>query len=371
MKQSRNKIIFAGAAAFVFFLLVYYWDKVAGFISLIFNAAYSLLLGCAIAYVVNILMSFYEKHYFPRKDNAFVKKSKRPLCMIAAFLTLIVIIAFVICLVLPELVSCVTLLLSEVPDVIENLADMLEETGLFSQDLSKSLSDIDWKDVISNIIQILLSGVGSTVSVVADIASSVVNVLLGVIFSIYVLLGKERLQLQFNRLLKSYVKPNWNQKLHYVLSVMNNCFHRYIVGQCTEAVILGVLCAVGMLIFGFPYAVMTGAVIGVTALIPVAGAYIGGAVGFLLIFTVSPLKALLFLVYLVILQQLEGNLIYPRVVGASIGLPGIWVLTAVTIGGGICGITGMLFGVPLAASAYRLLRTDVRKREKIDTAQRC
>lgn len=139
------------------------------------------------------------------------------------------------------------------------------------------------------------------------------------------------------------------------------CFHKYIVGQCTEALILGALCTVGMWIFGFPYATMTGAVIAFTALIPVAGGYIGAAVGAFMIMTVSPMKAILFLVYIVVLQQLEGNLIYPRVVGSSMGLPAIWVLAAVTVGGGVMGIVGMLIGVPLAATLYRLLREDVNK----------
>ena len=134
---------------------------------------------------------------------------------------------------------------------------------------------------------------------------------------------------------------------------------RSIVGQCTEAVILGGLCALGMTLLGLPYAVMTGTIIGVTALIPVAGAYIGGAVGAFVIFTVDPSKAVIFLVYLVILQQVEGNVVYPRVVGSSIGLPGIWVLTAVTIGGGVMGISGMLIGVPLSAAAYKLFSDHV------------
>ena len=141
----------------------------------------------------------------------------------------------------------------------------------------------------------------------------------------------------------------------------DDCFHRYIVGQCTEAVILGVLCTVGMLIFRFPYAPMIGALIGFTALIPVAGAYIGAAVGAIMILTVSPLKALLFLVFIVVLQQLEGNLIYPKVVGKSIGLPAIWVLAAITVGGSLMGIAGMLISVPITAALYRLLKEDMRR----------
>ena len=152
-------------------------------------------------------------------------------------------------------------------------------------------------------------------------------------------------------------------KTKYILTVLNDCFHKYIVGQCTEAVILGVLCTLGMLLLRLPYATMTGTVVAFTALIPVAGAYIGAAVGAFMILTVSPMKAVIFLIFLVVLQQLEENLIYPRVVGSSMGLPAIWVLAAVTIGGGVMGIAGMLLGVPLAAAIYRLLREYVNKGE--------
>ena len=148
-----------------------------------------------------------------------------------------------------------------------------------------------------------------------------------------------------------------------MLKVLNDCFHRYVVGQCVEAVIIGVLCMIGMFIFRFPYATMIGTLVGFTALVPIAGAYIGAVVGAFMILTVSPLQAVLFVVYLTVLQQLEGNLIYPRVVGTSLGLPGMWVLAAVTVGGGLYGILGMLIGVPLAAAAYRLLKEDVSRRE--------
>ena len=147
----------------------------------------------------------------------------------------------------------------------------------------------------------------------------------------------------------------------HFFKTLNDCFHSYIVGQCTEAVILGLLCTFGMLIFRLPYATMIGALIAFTALIPIAGAYIGAFVGAFMIIMVSPFKALIFLIFIVILQQIEGNLIYPKVVGSSIGLPGIWVLAAVTVGGGIMGIMGMLLGVPLAACVYRLLREDVNR----------
>ena len=209
----------------------------------------------------------------------------------------------------------------------------------------------------------LTQGVGGAVNVivsaVSSVISGVVTFFMALIFSIYLLLGKEKLGGQLNKLMEKYLKKPVERRVRYVVGIVNDCFHRYIVGQCTEAVILGVLCMLGMLLIRLPYATMIGALVGFTALIPVAGAYIGAFVGAFMIVTVSPVKALIFLVFIVVLQQLEGNLIYPRVVGSSLGLPAIWVLAAVTVGGGVLGIPGMLLGVPLTAAAYRLIRNDV------------
>ena len=189
--------------------------------------------------------------------------------------------------------------------------------------------------------------------------------LLSIIFSIYILATKDTLKNGGTKLLNRYASEKWNKRISYVLSVLNECFHSYIVGQCTEALILGVLCTIGMLIFGFPYALMIGALIAFTALIPVAGAYIGAGIGAFMILTESPVQALLFLIFIAGLQQIEGNIIYPKVVGTSIGLPGLWVLAAVTIGGGMFGVLGMLLGVPIAAAVYRIVGDDVKKAEPV------
>ena len=159
-----------------------------------------------------------------------------------------------------------------------------------------------------------------------------------------------------------YLKPRRAAAIRHVLKTLNECFRSYIVGQCLEALILGALCTLGMLVFRFPYAVMVGTLVGFTALIPIAGAYIGAFVGAFMIFTVDPLKALLFLVYIVVLQQIEGNLIYPHVVGSSVGLPSIWVLAAVTLGGKLMGVAGMLFFIPLCSVLYALFRGYVKDR---------
>lgn len=375
MKLEWKTCLKVGVTAALLFLFVTYWKQLVAVLGLALSAAKPLLLGCVIAYVVNILMSFYEKYYFARgklKDKKWVAGSRRIVCMVLAYVSLVGIIFLIISLVVPQLVECGKLLAKEIPVVLnkatvyvqnnEKLMNLLSEAGISIQQNSVS----DWEGIFKNAITWIASGIGgvmgSVFSVVSGVFSGAVTFLIGFIFSIYLLLGKEKLFGQVKRICNTYCRKNVYAKISYVYHTFDGAFHKFIVGQCTEAVILGVLCMVCMLILGFPYATMIGAFIGFTALIPVAGAYIGAAVGAFMILTVSPVKALLFLVFIVILQQLEGNLIYPRVVGSSIGLPGIWVLTAVTVGGGVLGIGGMLLGVPIAAACYQMLRADIRKR---------
>lgn len=356
------KIIFS---IFALYLCILYWRNAAGLISTVFSASVPLLIGCTIAYPVNILMSFYENHYFPKAKSSFLKKSRRPLCMCGAFLSFIAIIFLVIWLILPQLISCVRLIIAEAPDAIKFIILQIEKIGIVPEDMSDTLLKIDWKSRIDNIIQMLTSGIGSmmefVISLITSIFSGIVTTILSITFAIYLLLSKNKLQTQFYRLINHYLPEKICSMVSHFFKTLNDCFHSYIVGQCTEAVILGLLCTFGMLIFKLPYATMIGALIAFTALIPIAGAYIGAFVGAFMIIMVSPFKALIFLIFIVVLQQIEGNLIYPKVVGSSIGLPGIWVLAAVTVGGGIMGIMGMLLGVPLAACVYRLVREDVNR----------
>ena len=367
MKAEWKTCLRVGVSAFLLFLCISCWPAVAKFLGTALGAAAPLLLGCAVAYVLNILMRFYEAHYFPRCGKAAVCKSRRPVCLVASLVTLATIVAVLIWLVVPELVNSVEMLVAQVPGAVNSLLELLEEREILTEELFNSLQGVDWQNKVQQIVSAVLSGAGNmmnaVVNMVTSVVSGVVTAVVGVIFALYLLAGKERLSGQCDRVLRRYTKENFYVKFKYVLSVLDNCFHRYIVGQCTEAVILGGLCALGMVLLNLPYAVMIGSVIAFTALIPVAGAYIGGAVGVFLILTVSPIKAVIFLIFLIILQQLEGNLIYPRVVGSSMGLPAIWVLATVTIGGGIMGISGMLLGVPLAAALYRLVREDVNRNE--------
>lgn len=365
MKAGWKSCFKIGAGAFCLYLCITYWSSFADLTVTLFHAAIPLLIGCIIAYIINILMSFYEQHYFSKTKNAKLAKSRRPVCMLAAFVTLILIVSIIAILVIPELISCVDLLVSQIPGAVGSFIEWLESRDAISESILASLGSVDWKEKTDQVIGILTTGIssvmGTTIHAVSSIFSNIVTALLALIFSIYCLSGKEKLGNQFNRLMKRYIKTGHYPKIKYVLSVMNECFHKYIVGQCTEAVILGTLCTIGMLILQIPYAAMTGAVIAFTALIPVAGAYIGAAIGAFMIMTVSPVKAVIFLIFLIILQQVEGNMIYPRVVGSSMGLPAIWVLAAVTVGGGMMGILGMLLSVPLTAAIYRLLREDVNR----------
>ena len=230
------------------------------------------------------------------------------------------------------------------------------------------LSNFDWNDFTSKILNRVGSGVEviftGIASVIGAFTMSVTNFVIARIFAIYLLARKDKIMADIRRTKNAFLNEKTNKLVSKVLRTAHDTFKNFFVGQFVEAIILGSLCMIGMTILGFPYAAMTGAVIGVTALIPIVGAYIGAAVGAFMICTESPIKALWFIVFLVILQQIEGNLIYPKVVGSSVGLPGIWVLAAVTVGGGLFGIAGMLLGVPTLATAYKLYHESLEKREE-------
>lgn len=363
MKPSWNTCLRVGVSAFILFLCVHYWGTVARFLALALGAATPIFLGCALAFVLNIPMRFFERHYAPDSQKPLVVRSRRPVCLTLALLSVLAVFVLLLWIVAPELTKCVSMLISQVPGTLNQMMDLLAQSELLTPAMAEDLAGLDWNQIFNQALRVVVSGFGNVYNLATGVLNSVfswaMTAIMAFIFAIYVLLGKERLARQFKALARRYGQESWRKGFVHVMAVLEDSFHDYIVGQCTEAVILGALCAAGMLIFRFPYAAVVGATIGFTALIPVAGAYIGGTVGFLLILTVSPMQAVLFLVYLVCLQQLEGNIIYPKVVGTSLGLPGIWVLAAVIIGGGVWGIFGMVLGVPLASAAYRLLKEDV------------
>jgi len=367
-KINYKKYGIIGVIAAAVCLFVLRFDSVMDAGACVLSATAPLLLGAVIAYVLNLLLRRIEAFYFPNSKNPKVIKSRRPVCLLLSFLALFLIIILVVNLVVPELASSIRLIVEEIPGVVEEIRLWALETFREVPAVQEALADmnIDWKETLTRIFGILMAGAGglftSVMSAVTGLFGAVAQTLIGTIFAIYLLSTKETLSEQADTLMKVYLKPQTREKILYTAEVFHKTFSSFIVGQVIEAVIIGALCALGMMFLRIPYAAMTGTVVGVTALIPVVGAYIGAAVGAFMVFTVNPVQAVVFIIFLICLQQLEGNLIYPKVVGSSIGLPGMWVLAAVTIGGGVLGVGGMLLGVPLTAALYRLLWADVRVR---------
>lgn len=359
-KSIIKTIIFIGLVL----LIVLRFNDVMNILGKLYIVAAPLLLGAVIAFVLNILVTAYEKIYFPRSRKKIIIKSRRGLCILLSILTIVLVLMFFLNIVIPQIAQFVTLLIKGFPAVYERSLEWALEHSDDIPVLQQRVKDLNMngEEVLKKSLELLGNWTLGTVTFVGSAFGAVVNLILALTFSIYILAGKEDLKSKFDKLLKAYMKEDRRKKLYVVLNTANETFSSYIIGQCKEAVILGILCTVGMVVLRFPYAKIVGPVIGLTALIPMLGAYIGAALGFLLIITVDMMQALLFLVFIVVLQQFEGNLIYPKVVGESIGLPGIWVFAAVITGGGLMGITGILFGVPLIATIYKLLDKSVNER---------
>lgn len=367
--MNTKQFVQRGIIVAILCLIVIHFKEVLGWGNTLYAVAYPLILGCIFAYVLNILMVRLERIYFPGSHNKLIGKTRRPICMVLALAILILIVIFVLYLVIPQVVDCFVIISKDVPDAIDKIIAFLIEKSDELPTVQKQLTELnlDWGNIFNKVSAGLMSGtkglLTSATNIVGSVVGTVTNVVVGLIFSLYVLACKEDVGNKLNRMFKAFLKGNVYEKLCYVVKVVHQCFSSFIVGQVTEAVILGTLCAVGMSLIRLPYAGPIGALVGLTALIPVFGAYIGAALGAFMIVTVEPKQAIVFLIYLVILQQIEGNLIYPKVVGSSIGLPGIWVLAAIMVGSGLGGVVGMLVGVPVAASVYKLLRDATKKKE--------
>lgn len=350
------------------------YQTIFSFINTIWLAFIPITIGAMLAYVLNIIMRFIERYYFPESKNPWVKRSRRPVSLFGAIIVVILVIAFVLNLVIPQLVDVIMEIVDVIPLIFEELRQFIIAHEQAFPPLADAAEKVNWQDVVSRIVSVAneLSSklIGSTLSTLGSTVSFVVNGVLSLMIAIYILMSKEKLGQQFKRVASTYLPRKWYDRLIYVMTITDESFTGFITGQLIEALVVGILVTLGMMIFQFPYATMMGALTGVTALIPVLGAYISGVVGFLLIFVQSPIQALAFIVFITILQQLEGNLIYPKVVGDQLGLPGIWVLVSITVGGALLGLTGMLISVPIAASLYKLLKNDVVKRENIARKKR-
>ncbi|MBQ3889428.1 MAG: AI-2E family transporter [Clostridia bacterium] len=362
LKLSVWFILTVAAAYFV----IVNWSKWSGFLTSLWNAGKGFLFGLMIAYAVNLLMSFYERHWFRKHEQSFFARKRRTFCLTLSYVSVLVIVALIVVLVIPQMIDSVSLLVKQAPQALNKISQN-EKVKTYLPQVYEWLGTKDWTGLVNKGVAFLKENsgglVGTVTSTIGATVSGVIAFFIGIVFSFYLLAGKESFIDQFKTLASRFIPAKAYDKTMDVLTVMNGSFRRFIVGQCTEAVILGGLCAVGMLILRLPYAVMIGVLVGFTALIPIIGGLIGSVAGVIMIIPVSPLKALIFFIFLMVLQQIEGNLIYPRVVGKSVGLPGIWVLLAVTVGGGIAGIPGILFSVPIASALYTLAKRTLDKQK--------
>lgn len=326
-----------------------------------------LILGFAFALILNVPMGFFETHLWAKTKNKLLQKMRKPLAYIISLVVIIGILAGVIWLVIPELVEAITVIVQAILDFILKLSAMSKEE-IMELPFGKALLNIDWDKILDTLQTWLKEQSGTLVNTafgtIGSLVGSVFDLFISFVFSVYILFSKEKLKAQASRLIRAWLPKNFGEWFIHASAVASANFRNFVSGQSLEAAILGVLCMIGMLILRIPYAPMVGALVGVTALVPVVGSFVGAVVGAFMLLTVDPVKAIVFVVFLVILQQLEGNLIYPKVMGSRVHLPGMWVLAAVTVGGGVAGPIGMLLSVPVASTAYVLIKEATVKREE-------
>ncbi len=355
-------------------LVVWNWNSIMGLVGSIYKTLGPIINGAIFAYILNLLMVRYERLLSKLQVKMpLIKELKRPVSMLLSLLTFVLAVIMILVLVLPQLSTAISRFIEVIPSVSTWLQKAIEEYDAYFPQLQTLMSqlNINWGSLIQQSMTVLNSlssnFLNITFTTITGVASNTINSILSLMVALYILGSKERLLLQGKRLIMAYLKPSHAQTLLDIIRLMNESFTNFFVGMTLEGIILGSLVTVAASIFNLPYAGMLGVIAGVMALIPIIGGYISAAVGTLMLLAVSPSQALFYLVMVIIIMQLEGNLIYPRVVGGSIGLPGLWVLVAFTVGGGLMGISGMILGIPLAATLYKLLGRDVLIREKRQT----
>lgn len=368
-KKEFKKIIILIISAILVYWTVNNLSLVGDVFSNIISMVSPFVLGACLAFILNIPMVFFEKKLLATKS----KKNKKPknkklirvVSIISSIAVIIVVFALIITLIVPKLIEVINLLIDNIPYYVQEIIRLSETYGgNFDINTLIQKANINIDEMKNQIISKIPTILTSSVSVVTSFISGITTFFIAIIFAIYILIDKEKLQEQSTKILHAYLKKETIEKIINIGKVAKHTFKSFLTVQCLEAIILGALCVIGMLILRIPYAIPIGVLVGVTALIPVVGAFIGCIIGAILIVAVNPIKVVTFIIFFLILQQVEGNLIYPRVVGNSIGLPGMWVLVAVTVGGDLGGVLGMLLGVPVATIMYTLLKKNIN--EKID-----
>lgn len=335
---------------------------IGSFISL-FKAFF---IGIAIAFILNRPCIKIEK-LLAKTGLQKYQRLKKCLAVALTYILLLVILFALIMFIIPELVESIEVLFSNINYYFANLQQLLNKAAEFLAAEEIDLSQLITKalDSVSQLEKGLSGGLSHIVTITTGVFTFFLNTILALIFSIYLLVGKEKILGQVDKVLNTYLPPKIYLRIIYVYRVVVDVFNQYLVGQLTEALVLGLLIFIGMMIFRFDYPLLISVIIGVTALVPYIGAYIGGLIAFLLILMISPLKAVMFLIFLVVMQQFEGGVIYPRVVGSRLGVPGVWVFLAATVGAGMGGPLGILLGVPIATVIYTLLKNDVENKAKL------
>lgn len=359
----KNIILIITYIALIIFVLVNF-EKILSILGYIINIFSPFIFGAIVAFVLNVLVNFIERKLFGKVKKKTWLKIKRPLSITISVVLVILIIVFIMNLLIPQLKNSVSLFTDSLPTYKEDIINIMNKFNLEETTIKKAS---DYLDNFGKVITDYIKGNSKDViTVTTEVATSLIAIIskavIAIVFAIYIIAQKETLKRQFNKLMSAYLKPRTVNRINKYASMANTTFSNFVTGQCLEALIFGSLCFLGMLILRLPYATTIAVLLGFTALIPVFGAFIGTFLGAFLILMISPIKAIIFVVFILVLQQIEGNLIYPKVVGKSVGLPGIWVLLSVTIGASVGGILGMLIATPLCSLLYILLRQAVNDR---------
>ena len=347
------------------------FDVVLDAVGFLLHILFPFLLGGAIAFVLSVPMNRIDQRLFGKaKEGSKLDKASAPLSLVITLVLVLAVLSLVVIVVLPELGSTIAMLGKTLPEKVPALLKKIE--ALFANNPNLILyieeleSSLNWDEILNQMVTFFRIGANtmldSTISVATGIVSGVGTFFIAFVFACYILLQQSFLRRQITKLFFAYLKEKHAQEVLRICSLTYKTFSNFLTGQCMEAVILGLMFFIAMTIFRFPFAVLVGVLIAFTALIPIFGAFIGCAVGAFLILTVDPKQALFFVIMFLILQQIEGNLIYPKVVGGSIGLPAIWVLAAVSLGGSLFGVVGMLVFIPIVSVLYTLLKENVNKR---------
>lgn len=351
--------------AAVFILVIFNYQHIFAGLRELWDVISPVVYGFVFAYILNLIMVMYEGVWFPETDNELLIRARRPVSILLALITVIIVIVLVLWLIIPQLISLVQTLLENLPLMVEYIQRWIEDLEEIYPQIDTLVNNlnINWENIARDAASFANNILGSTFTTFQLLTSSLFRLVVILVVAIYALFSKEKIQRQVKRVLRAYMKRDHFRRLKYVLRVTNESFSSFITGMLIEAIIYGTLVTVGMMIFNFPYAGMIGALSGALALVPMVGAILSAVIGTMLIFVQNPIQGLFFLLFNIVLQQLESNAIYPRIVGGSIGLPGIWTFIAVTIGGGILGPAGFFLGVPIASVIYKLIRSNVEYKE--------